>query len=314
MIFFDGWGLGADDPATNPFLAVPMPTLRALFDGVMPTIAETSRVGDGHLQSARAALVPTDATLGVPGLPQSATGQTTIFTGVNAARAVGEHLGPYPNAALRRLLAQGNLYQQLTALGRTVAFANAYPPIFFERLARNSARRSATSYAASAAGVRYRDIDDLRAGRAVSAFVTNELWRRRGGDVPLLTPFEAGQNLARIAREHDFTLFEYFMTDAAGHRGRMDFTATVLQEVDELLSGVLEGMDLNESLVVTTSDHGNVEDRSAKGHTLNPVPTILIGRGREEMESRIHSLEDLTPAIVEYLSDDMDERGIRVNL
>ena len=71
--------------------------------------------------------------------------------------------------------------QRLVAAGKRVAFANAYPPIFFERLSRHSARRSATSHMVSAAGVRYRDIDDLRAGRAVSAFVTNERWVAAGG-------------------------------------------------------------------------------------------------------------------------------------
>src|SRR5512142_579939 len=170
MIFFDGWGLGSADPSTNPFLTTPLPTLRALFDGDMPLR------GDDVLTFSHATLVPTDATLGVPGLPQSATGQTTIFTGVNAARAIGEHLGPYPNTALRKILAADNVFQRLIAANCRVAFANAYPPIFFERLARNSARRSATSYAAYAAGVRYRTIDDLRAGQAVSAFVTNDLW------------------------------------------------------------------------------------------------------------------------------------------
>src|SRR5574340_1599560 len=97
MIFFDGFGLGADDTATNPLLTAPMPTIRGLFNGIMPTR------GNGHFTSTRATLIPTDATLGVPGLPQSATGQTTIFTGVNAANAIGEHLGPYPNAALRKI-------------------------------------------------------------------------------------------------------------------------------------------------------------------------------------------------------------------
>lgn len=138
MIFFDGWGLGTNDPLTNPLLTTPMPTLRGLFDGAMPTR------GNGDFRSAHATVVPTDATLGVAGLPQSATGQTAIFTGVNAPRAIGEHLGPYPNAALRKILAHDNLFQRLVAAGRRVAFANAYPPIFFERLARNKARRSAT--------------------------------------------------------------------------------------------------------------------------------------------------------------------------
>ncbi len=295
MIFLDGVGLGADDPVTNPFLTAPMPTWRGLFDGAMPTR------GNGNFHSARATLIPTDAILGVPGVPQSATGQTAIFTGVNAARAIGEHLGPYPNAALRKILSDGNIFQRLAAAHRSTAFANAYPPIFFERLARNKARRSATSYAAHAGGVRYRNIDDLRAGRAVSAFVTNDRWRRFGADVPLITAREAGKNLARLSNEYAFTLFEYFLTDAAGHKGKNDFTALVLDEIDSLLRGVLDETDLADSLVITTSDHGNIEDTSVKGHTLNPVPTILIGAGREKIAPRIHSLTDLTPAIEDVL-------------
>ena len=294
LLFFDGWGLGANDPATNPFLTASMPTLRELFGGTIPTRENNSA-------SARALLAPTDATLGVPGIPQSATGQTAIFTGVNAPRVIGEHLGPYPNAALRKILARDNLFQRLTAATRRVAFANAYPPIFFERLARNKARRGATSYAVHAAGVRYRDIDDLRAGRAVSAFVTNQIWRDHGADVPLITAHEAGKNLARLADENDLTVFEYFLTDAAGHKAKPDFTARVLAEVDELLRGVLDAINLDDSLVVTTSDHGNVEDTTAKGHTRNPVPTILIGAGREKMAPQIHALTDLTLAISNLL-------------
>jgi len=292
LLFFDGWGLGAEDAATNPFIAAPMPMLRDLLDGAMPTGA------NGSINAAHATLIPTDATLGVPGLPQSATGQTTLLTGVNAARAIGEHLGPYPNAALRQILARENLFQHLIAANRRVAFANAYPPFFFERLARGKARRSATSYAVHVAGVRYRDVDDLRAGRAVSAFVTNELWRKHGADVPLITARAAGQNLARIARTHDFTLFEYFLTDVAGHRADSALTAFVLAEVDELLRGVLDGSDLTDSLTILTSDHGNVEDASAKGHTRNPVPTLLIGAERAQIVAQIHSLTDLAPAIV----------------
>jgi 2,3-bisphosphoglycerate-independent phosphoglycerate mutase len=162
----------------------------------------------------------------------------------------------------------------------------------------------------SAANVRYRNIDDLRAGRAVSAYVTNERWskiprssagRELGADVPLITAYDAGQNLARLANEYDLTLFEYFLTDAAGHKAKPDFTRFVLSEVDELLHGVIDGLDLSESLILTTSDHGNLEDTSAKGHTLNPVPTLMIGAGRDQIAPRIHALTDLTPAILKLL-------------
>lgn len=296
MIFFDGWGLGADDPATNPFLSAALPTLRELFDGAMPTRDSGARA------YSRATLIPTDATLDMPGIPQSGTGQTAIMTGLNAARAIGQHDGPYPNAALVELLSRENIYHRLLANNLTVAFANAYPPFFFERLARNTARRSALSQAAAAAGVRYRGIDDLRAGKAISPFVTNDRWRANGADVPLITARQAGQNLARLARENDFTLFEYFLTDVAGHKHRGDLTARVLEEVDQIFRGVLDELNFSDSLLLTTSDHGNLEDTTARAHTLNPVPTILVGARREKIAPQIHSITDIAPAIVDWLT------------
>ncbi len=295
MLFFDGWGLGSDDPAINPLLNASMPTLRDLF-GTVPTS------NNGHYSSTHAILVPTDATLGIPGLPQSGTGQTSLFTGINAPRAIGEHSGPYPNDALRQILSNGNIFTQLLAAKRSVTFANAYPPFFFNRLARGKARRSATSFAVGAAGVRYRDIADLRAGSAVSVFVTNDRWHTFDPTVPLITARDAGRNLARLAREHDFTLFEYFLTDAVGHKAEPDMTARVLAEVDDLLHGVLDETNLTDTLILTTSDHGNLEDVTAKGHTRNPVPTMLIGAGHERLATRIRSLTDIAPAIVDSLT------------
>ena len=295
MIFFDGWGLGSQDAATNPFLSVPMPTLHDLVNGKMPTN------GNGHFQSNKATVVPTDATLGIPGLPQSATGQTTILTGVNAPQAIGEHSGPYPNPALREILSRENLYHRLLAANKRVAFANAYPPFFFDRLKRDKARRSAMAFAAGAANVRYRTIDDLRAGDAISMFVTNDKWIEFGAEVPLITPREAGRNLARIAQDNDFTLFEYSMTDIAGHKSDWQFATQVIAEVDDILRGVLDEIDANEMLLLTTSDHGNIEDLSAKGHTRNPVPTLLVGKHHADIAKRIHALTDLTPTIVEVI-------------
>src|SRR5207249_8232782 len=61
---------------------------------------------------------PLDATLGVPGLPQSATGQATILTGVNAPRRVGRHVSAIPNRRVRELLEEDNLFRVLGRAGR----------------------------------------------------------------------------------------------------------------------------------------------------------------------------------------------------
>ena len=75
-----------------------------------------------------------DACLGVPGRPQSATGQTTLLTGENAARALGRHLLGFPNLALREILTRRSLFRTLATQGRRTAFANAYPVAYLQSL------------------------------------------------------------------------------------------------------------------------------------------------------------------------------------
>ncbi|MBI4674353.1 MAG: hypothetical protein HY741_22140 [Chloroflexi bacterium] len=295
LVFCDGLGLGANDPATNPFFHAPMNTLRAWF-GKIPTHA------DGILYGDNAILVPTDATLDVPGLPQSGTGQTTIFTGINAPAALGEHYGPYPNAALREILKRDSIFLQLERLGFKTAFGNAYPPFFLERLERGKARRTATMQAALAGNAKIRDVYDLARGEAVSGLaMDNRYWVERGAPVPLITPYIAGQNLMRLAQQHDFTAFEYAPTDIVGHKEKREDILAVLSEVDEFWGGIVAPMNFESDLVILTSDHGNIEDWSVRGHTLNPVPTIVIGARRAALAEKIRALTDIAPTIIALL-------------
>ena len=149
-----------------------------------------------------------------------------------------------------------------------------------------------------------RDINDLRAGHAVSGFsVTNHEWVTRGADVPEITRNEAGRILVRLARENDFTAFEYAMTDIAGHKGDAEWMIEILEEVDAMLAGVLEERD-DQLTVIVTSDHGNIEDLQANAHTRNPALTMVFGRGANEIAEKISSLTDITPTIVNWLIAD----------
>ena len=69
---------------------------------------------------------PIDACMGVEGLPQSATGQATMFTGVNCPRAMGRHCEGFPSPALRAVIEENNLFLQLKKRGMKVRFADAY--------------------------------------------------------------------------------------------------------------------------------------------------------------------------------------------
>ena len=116
---------------------------------------------------------PIDACLGVEGLPQSATGQATMFTGVNCSAAMGKHCEGFPGPALREIIEENNLFLQLKKRGRKICFADAYLVDSAEELA---ARRfkSVTTVMALTAPETIMTVDDLLEDRAVMQDLTRE--------------------------------------------------------------------------------------------------------------------------------------------
>lgn len=285
LIFIDGVGIGTrgehnplDDLESEFFSIFQGEQPRLPFDGVM---AET------------------DARLGVDGLPQSATGQTAILTGVNAAKLIGRHLHGYPSPRLKQALAEHSIYKKLIELGRSVTFANAYTRSYVDNPPRFI---SATTVAAQTAGVRLRMLEDLQEGRAVSHDFTNRFLIEKGFELDICTPEVAGARLAALAASHHFTLYEHFITDRIGHARRRDLAIDHLLELTRFVRAVLEAADLSLQTVILTSDHGNIEDLSTRSHTLNPVATLAFGPARDHIASRVRSLTDITPAIIESLA------------
>jgi 2,3-bisphosphoglycerate-independent phosphoglycerate mutase len=285
LLFVDGLGLGAGDPETNPLARARLGRLRLLRDRPAPDPA--------------AVLIPTDACLGVPGLPQSATGQTSLLAGVNGPAAVGRHINGYCTNSLAALLDGRSLFSRVKAAGGDATFANAYTPAFLAKLPRFL---SVSTVATSRAGLRFRTLDDLARGEALFHDFTNRLLPERGYFLPPITPREAGDRLARLARAHAFTLYEHFLTDRAGHAQGMARAVEILEDLEAFLDAVLSGMDLSANLVVLASDHGNLEDLSTNRHTRNSVPTLLWGTGAAQAATGIETIADIAPAILRHLA------------
>jgi bisphosphoglycerate-independent phosphoglycerate mutase (AlkP superfamily) len=150
----------------------------------------------------------------------------------------------------------------------------------------------------------FRDTAMFNRGEAVYFDLTGRYARRRGDDVKLMTPERAGEALGRIALGHDFTLYEYFLTDFAGHRQNMSRAVRYLEDIDAALGAVLKSYDLSRYLLVLTSDHGNVEDLSTRSHTTNPVPLLAAGPGQSEFAAGCRSLMDVAPAVFKYFGVD----------
>jgi 2,3-bisphosphoglycerate-independent phosphoglycerate mutase len=289
VVFLDGVGIGPPDPSVNPFLAANLPTLSEALGGRLPTLTEPRLDG----RSGRA--FPLDACLGVPGTPQSGTGQIALLTGRNAPKLFGRHFGPWPPVRLRPLLGEENFLSRARGEGATVRFANAYPAGYPGT--RSSRRVAAVPLAALAAGVLERNQASLAVGEAVASEIVNDGWIRHfSADLPRVSAEEAGANLARVSRGTDLTLFAHYDTDAAGHSGEMSQGVQALERVDAFLAGVLSEID-RDTLVLVASDHGNIEDVRG-GHTRNPALGLAFGAAAARLPAP-KRLTDLARLVLE---------------
>ena len=300
FIFMDGIGLGENNPETNPFARARMPILNQLLDG--RTLLKEAAPFHGEYAS----LVGVDPAVGVEGLPQSATGQAILLTGINLPAELGYHYGPKPNPEVAAYLKEATLFSRFTKEGKRAALLNAYPPRYFHGIDSGKRLYSSIPQAVVNAGLPLFRHDDLFSGRALSADFTGEGWRSMLGftEAPVMDPRQAGQKLGGLAKEYDFSLFEYWASDYAGHKQEMDNAIHLMETFDDVLGGLIE--DWNDGLILMTSDHGNMENLSTRRHTDANVPALVIGNktAREEFTRELKDLTHIAPAIWQTVSND----------
>ncbi len=296
FIFIDGIGIGEENPKTNPFSRANLTCLSSLLGG--KTLSDPNVPSSG----ARFSLIPLDACLGVEGMPQSATGQAVLMTGLNIPRILGYHYGPKPNDVIAEIISKGNIFSWLQQSNKSTFFMNAYPQRYFDGI--NSGRRllSSIPLAVTSAGIRLNTVQDLVDGKALSADLTGNGWHQHLNvpDIPLYSPYQAGEKITTLAQQYDFSLIEYWLSDYAGHSQEMSYACEVLEQIDGMLCGLLSTWDDEDGLILITSDHGNLEDLNTHRHTQNPVPALVVGSPilRDQFTENLSNLADIAPAIL----------------
>ncbi len=228
-----------------------------------------------------------DATLDVPGIPQSATGQTSLMTGVNAQQFLGYHLTAFPNQKLIELIETKNILLELKNRGLKVTCANIFSREYFiKRSARKKNMFPVSALSVMKSGIEFRFIEDHERGEAVFAHLTNN-------------PVE---NMLNICNNHDFIFFEYFITDSYGHK--KDYSK-ILKETEKINSFIekLWNNGKNNFDIILTSDHGNSEDNTTANHTLNPVPFLYLSQNmklKEHFNSSVKSITDFKKAVIDH--------------
>lgn len=297
FVFLDGVGLGEDQPEKNPFSAIQLPFLSSVLDGRPLLQAEAP------VHTTKASLLSLDASMGVDGFPQSATGQAVLLTGINIPLAIGYHYGPKPDDNTARFLSAGGLFGELIKYGKKVTFLNAYPQRYFDTIKSGKHLYSSFPLAATNSGMVLLNSQDLMAGNAVSADITGLGWKEflNVENMEVKTPFKVGTELAKRSAKYDLVFFEYWLTDYAGHRQDMMEARKILLQIDEFLQGISQSMR-SDDLILVTSDHGNMEDLATRRHTMNHVPLILIGNESVRGSfATARSICDVAPSVKKFL-------------
>jgi hypothetical protein len=282
ILFTDGVGVGPRNPDTNP-LARGEYLLSQFDDGSGTTLVGGTR----H---------DVDTTFGVEGRPQSASNQTAIFTARPAPSLIGRHVLGYPNAPLKALLAEHSIVRTVTARGKTATFANAYPAAYLEALGLKHrpvsteedfkiparylrrVKPSASTLAMAAGDVALRTFDDARSDRGLTHDVDGSTAARRKIKLPTRTAREAAEIFWALSA--DFTLFEHYLADEAGHAQDLAAAEKAISTFDAFARAVIASRP-PDTQVIICSDHGNVEDLSVRSHTRNPVAVLSFGPASE---------------------------------
>ena len=291
IVFLDGFGLGEagihnplSTPAATPFLT--------------ELLGQRLLKGASVSQSDGLSLKPIDTTLGVAGLPQSATGQTAIYTGQNAPKFLGRHQSGFANGSLRQLIDEYGLFSQALALGAVVTLANAYSPEYFYAIAQRKRRYSVCTLLNLSAGLPFRMQYEYEQGKAIFWNIVGEVSTTAKRNP--ISPKLAGQRLAALSNEYEVTLFECYLCDYAGHSQDHERAVAYLQRIDGFLESAIAHLPANVTLILT-SDHGNIEDLSTKRHTLNCVPLLTVGP-KAKAFTPVKDLTGITPQILSLLN------------
>jgi len=299
IVLIDGVGLAA--ASTTNLVATGMPQLVHVLG--QPLAAQ--------LRIERADLLAKgiDATLGLPGLPQSGSGHAAIWGGFNAALSNGRHQPSYPTIAMRERLREQNLFKAARALGLRVAWANAYLPGYMDAIEQRRIKHTAGTWAALQADLPLRGVADAQAGTALTWDLTQHMARTRAGAalLPAITPAVAAGRLHTLARTHDLVAFETYLPDLAAHSRLAISLAHTLTIVDAFAAHLIEHRAGEDSIVIT-SDHGNSEHSASTTHTRNPVPLIVAGPAATHFQN-VQSIDQIAPTLLGLFTTETQRHG-----
>lgn len=279
-LFIDGIGIGENNASINPFSRY----ATSILEICKGNLYFNNKIKNGIK------IIPLDAHMGVEGIPQSATGQTSLWTGVNAPRILGHHITGFPGPRLKKIIYEHSIIKIFKENGYSSTLLNAYSPKYLEKLEKIPRFASASTHVQKSAGQSLFVIDDILKKKAIYMDITHhimhEYYPELKNQVPIMDAFERGVDLVKIAHNYELVIFEYFLSDKAGHSQSFEAAKFIISTLEKFIHGIIEAMNDDDTLLIT-SDHGNLEDLSTNTHTKNLVPLIIYGKLKNEFNNLV---------------------------
>ena len=139
-------------------------------------------------------------------------------------------------------------------------------------------------------------------------------YEKRYEDVPEMSADKVGRAVIQKVRGGtNFVLANFANPDMVGHTGNKLASQAAIQAVDSIVGKIFEAVMQNrETCLMITADHGNIEQgldpatgQIDKGHSPNPVPLIVAGRGLERKNIKGKGYFELTTVTPEGVLSDV---------
>jgi hypothetical protein len=290
-LFIDGVGIGENNAEKNPFTRY--------AHSIMQIYSGKFHLDNGLHKKLK--VYPLDASMGVDGIPQSATGQTSLWTGVNAPKVIGYHITGFPGPKLKSIIYDHSMIKKFVENGYKATLLNAYTPKFLKKLEKLPRFASASTHVQRASGQELFIVDDILQKKAIYMDITHQIMHEYYPELkerfPIMDPTQRGKDLVEIAHNYDFVIFEYFLSDKAGHSQSFEAARFIIETLEKFIKGIIDSLEKDDTLIII-SDHGNLEDLSTKMHTTNLVPLIVVGNLKKEFH-HLNYLSDIPLRIYE---------------
>jgi 2,3-bisphosphoglycerate-independent phosphoglycerate mutase len=116
----------------------------------------------------------------------------------------------------------------------------------------------------------------------------------------------------KLNEDYKLIVVNFANGDMVGHTGDIQATVKGLEIVDQCLEQIMKRVNLDNTTVIITADHGNCDemitsDHKVTCHSINKVPFILISNKEHKLRADNHesSIANVAPTILKLLGEEV---------